>query len=529
MFQGFIPAVDLLTSVGLLLLVSAVMIDFMLAVVVYRSNPKSATNKTFFFLSISAALWLSTYTVYLPEFSLPPLLMARLGIFFAAPMSALFFLLAHTIPYEKFQLKRSIFFAIIISTLIVMILNISPYGFTSAEITGGQLNIKPGIGFAPFAVLSTLFSVLAVYILFKKFRMSVDEIKKQLRLILIGILLMLALIIITIQLPIIIYRSGLLVPLMPVYTLIFLGMTAYAIVRHHLFSLKIIATESFTVLLCIILLSRVFTSSSPGELFLNLMIAVAMIGFGTLLIKSVRQEVRQRVELEKLSRFKTQLLSLVSHQIRSPLAAIKGFISLLVDGSYGHLGDKPKETMGKVKAAADGLVELVNSLLDFRKIEEGKMEYKFEATDIVKLVKDVIEELKPLATNKKLELTAAPSEASVLVNADAQKLRQVILNIVDNAIKYTHSGFVKLEIKTDGDKVIVSVTDSGLGIDPELLSRVFEEFVRGEGIKNKIRGTGLGLYIAKSITEAHGGKIWAESPGDGKGSSFFVELKKLKR
>ena len=155
------------------------------------------------------------------------------------------------------------------------------------------------------------------------------------------------------------------------------------------------------------------------------------------------------------------------------------------------------------------------------------MEYKFETIKLKDLVQGSFDNLKLQADSKKLEFTFTSGyEGSV--NADPQKLKQVIQNLIENSIKYTPAGFVRVATKEEGDSVIFSVSDSGLGISPTLLPNLFgQEFVRDERIKREIKGTGLGLYIAQSIVTAHNGKIWAESEGDNKGSQFYVKLKRI--
>jgi signal transduction histidine kinase len=264
--------------------------------------------------------------------------------------------------------------------------------------------------------------------------------------------------------------------------------------------------------------------------------------FSFFLIKSVQREVEQREELQRLnkqieeknneledlSRFKSQLLSLASHQIKSPLAAIKGFAQLVGDGSYGPVGDKVKEAIAKIQHSADDLIGLINTLLDVRKVEEGKMEYKMEKTDINKMVGGMVELLKPLADQKKLEFTFTSPGHEVWVNADPEKFKQVVQNLTDNSIKYTPSGFVHVTLKEEAGMATISVADSGLGVAADLIPHLFEEFVRDERVKKEIRGTGLGLYIARKISEAHGGKIWATSDGEGKGSTFNVSIPLMK-
>jgi signal transduction histidine kinase len=527
-------------SFGLIVLLVAVCAEVILMVTVFRSNIRSATNIIFSFLSFVTILWLVvSYLVRIPQLDPSAVLLARLGIFFAAPMSALFFLLADTIPDTKLHLQKSTFWLVIVSTLLMMGLNISSYAFTDAtRVVNGSISPSPGWGLIPFGILSTLFSVFAVYLLIKKFRSAVGMQRDQMKLVLAGMLIMLGFIILTILIPIIVFSSGAFVIFTPIYTLIFLGMTAYAIVKYGLFDVKVIATEALTVMIWITLFSNIFVASNPASLAIGVLVFIATVILGMILIRSVRQEVKQREELQRLNqkieannkelaelgRFKSELLSLASHQIRSPLAAMKGFISLIIGGAYGPIDPKVKDTLGKVQGSADELIGLINTLLDVRKVEEGKMEYQFEKVDLGEMITHVVELVMPLAQAKNLSLTSIVSPMPVWVNIDKEKFKQVIQNLIDNAIKYTPSGFVKISLAQEGAKAIVIVSDSGLGIPATLIPFLFEEFIRDERVKKEIRGTGLGLYIARKITEAHGGTLVAQSPGEGKGSSFTVTI-----
>lgn len=231
-------------------------------------------------------------------------------------------------------------------------------------------------------------------------------------------------------------------------------------------------------------------------------------------------------KLEELNHFKNHLLSLTSHQVKAPLAAIKGYATLLKEGAYGEASEKQKEILGKIEFAADDLINMVTNIIDLRKIEEGRLDYKFERINFGRLADEAVEGLHPLALNKNLNLDFYAPTKDVFVMGDAQRLRHVIQNLVDNAIKYTPSGFVKAAVKEDGDKVVFSVKDSGIGIPAGVKPLIFEEFVRDERVKSEIRGSGIGLHIAKSIVEVHGGKIWAESGGENKGSTFSFSLLK---
>ncbi len=233
-----------------------------------------------------------------------------------------------------------------------------------------------------------------------------------------------------------------------------------------------------------------------------------------------------KAKLEQLNHFKNHLLSLASHDMKAPLGTIKGYATILRQGLYGEVNDKVKETLARIEFAVDDLVNMVDNILDLRKIEEGRIEYKFARLDFVQLTREVLENLKPIADAKKLEMSFVAPEKEVFVSGDREYLKHVVQNLIENAVKYTPKGFIKTSLKETEARVLLSVEDSGMGVKPGTTPLIFEEFVRDERVKADIKGAGLGLHIAKSIVEAHGGKIWAESPGESRGSTFFVELTK---
>jgi len=231
-------------------------------------------------------------------------------------------------------------------------------------------------------------------------------------------------------------------------------------------------------------------------------------------------------KLKDLDRLKSEFLGLASHQLRSPLTAIKGYTSMLLEGSYGAVSAEQKTAIDRVYQSSQNLSRVIEDLLDVSKIEQGGMKYIKDKVDIKKLVKDITEELSISAKGKGLELSfVEQDEGNYLANADTIKIRQVVTNLIDNSIKYTKEGSIKVIVGRPMTGVMrVTITDTGMGISPENIAKLFEKFSRGEGGKVNAGGSGLGLYLAKEIVLAHGGKIWVESPGVGKGSSFIFEL-----
>lgn len=243
-------------------------------------------------------------------------------------------------------------------------------------------------------------------------------------------------------------------------------------------------------------------------------------------LKKVNAELREaKTKLEELNHFKTHLLSLTSHQVKTPLGIIRGYATLLREGFYGAATDAQKEIFSKMEFAAEDVVNLVDNLIDLRKVEEGRIQYNMDHCDFAQLARQASEELGHIAMSKGLNLSFDGPTNRVMIYGDEQKLRHVVQNLIDNAVKYTEKGSVAVKVEEVGNAVLLSVTDSGFGIPHKVIPLLFEEFVRDERLK-KIRGSGMGLHIARIFVEQHGGKIWAESAGEGKGSTFYVSLPK---
>jgi len=270
-----------------------------LAIIVYRANRHSATNTIFTLLSLSILLWLfSGYMACLPQMVTYSIVFHRLGIFFAAPMSVLFFLLAYVIPNEKLPMKKRNVWIVIILTVLMMIVNISPYAFLS---NSSGTNLVPGFGIIPFSIISSVFSFLAIYYLFKKYRTAEKQEKLQLRVVLIGILIMLILIIGTILIPIIFFQSIVFLPFLSVYVLIFLLSISYAIYKYKLFNLKIIAIELSMFGLWMFVLVRFILMKSPDDFLSQTLLFGVTVIFGVVLVRNIFIIIGQAEQIEQLT------------------------------------------------------------------------------------------------------------------------------------------------------------------------------------------------------------------------------------
>ena len=327
----------------------------------------------------------------------------------------------------------------------------------------------------------------------------------------------------------------------PYFTLIMVGLIAFAILKHHLMDVKVITTEIFSILVSLVLLANALLSKSLNNFILNFSLFLAISFFSLMLIRSVLKEVKTREELaalteklqkaneelKKLDKAKSEFISIASHQLRTPLSIIKGFASMLEEGSYGQMNEKAKDILGKIGSSSDRLTRLINDLLDLSRMEGGRMKFEWEFIKMDELVQSVVEELAPQAEKKGVNfkwLNQTPEK--MYVRADKEKLRQVVMNLIDNAIKYTPKGFVEVKlVKTPENMARLAVKDSGIGMDQEEINVIFGKFMRGKKVPRLwTEGVGLGLYVARKILEEHKGNVWAESEGEGKGSTFFVEI-----
>jgi signal transduction histidine kinase len=229
-------------------------------------------------------------------------------------------------------------------------------------------------------------------------------------------------------------------------------------------------------------------------------------------------------DLEIASQHKSQFVANMSHELRTPLAAILGYAELMQEGFYEPLGQKSLDALTRIRSNGKHLLGLINTVLDIAKIESGQFTLNMAEYAIESVVETVRSATESLAQNKKLSLTTEVAKSLPIGVGDEQRLTQVLLNLVGNAIKFTDKGEVRVTAKAVNGRFNVGVTDTGPGIPEEHQARIFEQFHQVDSSNTKAKGgTGLGLAIAKQIVEMHGGRIWVESVL-GRGSTFQMEL-----
>jgi signal transduction histidine kinase len=229
-------------------------------------------------------------------------------------------------------------------------------------------------------------------------------------------------------------------------------------------------------------------------------------------------------ELEIASQHKSQFVANMSHELRTPLAAILGYAELIQEGLYGPLPEKSLDALTRIRSNGKHLLGLINTVLDIAKIESGQFSLNLGEYALESVVETVRGATESLAATKKLAFRTEVAKSLPIGLGDEQRLTQVLLNLVGNAIKFTDSGEVRVVASTQDGNFSVAVIDTGPGIPPDQHARVFDQFHQVDSSNTKAKGgTGLGLAIAKQIVEMHGGRIWVESTL-GNGATFHMQL-----
>ncbi|MGB9743240.1 MAG: ATP-binding protein [Minisyncoccales bacterium] len=520
-----------MTPLWEIILVSIItLLSLFLGFLVYFKDRKRNVNCYFLFICIFTTLFIGS--AYLSEFfplTNPSLAILLTKITYGAVLWWIIFLFLFSLSFPEerkisskisltlFSLGALLTILILFTSLMVKKIVIQPWGF---DVVYGKL-------FLPF--FGTFFLVLVglfFFNIFKRYKKAGNIEKQQFKYFFLGLGIFIgSILFFNSFLPFIIgsqqyYRLG------NYSSIFFLAFTAYAIVKKQLFDIKVILTEILVCFIVLLLIIQTITAPQLSFKILNGAIFILFCLFGYYLIKATLREISLRQEVERLSKAKSEFISIASHQLRTPLTAIKGYISMILEGTYGPLPGKMQKPMENVYASNERLIKLVNDLLNISRLEAGRIEFKWEPISIGELIENIVSELKINAEKKGLYLKIVkPKEKLPPITADKDKLRQVILNLIDNAIKYTQQGGITIKLKIENLKLKIAVADTGEGMTQEEINKLFEMFSRASaGTELNVSGTGIGLYVAKKFAEAHGGRIWVESTGKDKGSTFIVEL-----
>jgi len=513
-------------------------LNFILSFFIFLNDPRNKVNQSFALFAFFISFWPVTLFLFrngsleYAEFWMNVSYLAAAGI-------ALF--LWFFVHYFPVDIPRTISNRLLplISTLFLIGLFFVPNFLTSGVVQivdGSRSVISEWLGHSIFSVYFIVFFFGAIILLRRKFCNSTGQIKRQSQIIFYGILISgIFGTVFNLILPSPYFNNFSYIYLGPIFTFLFVLSVSYAIAKHQLMNIKALATEFFVILLFLLSLVQIIFAKDASEVALLVSFSVLILIFGVFLVRSVLGEVRRREEisqlaesleqanirLRELDQQKTEFLSIASHQLRTPLSILKGYIELIRDGAYGKPSKKMISTLNDMDESNERLVKLVDEFLNITRMEQGRTKYTFEEKDVNEIAASVVKELHDRAAAANLRLIFSPANGLKKVYLDEEKIRNVIFNYVDNAIKYSEKGTIKIFTSEENQGVSVRVKDSGLGFDRADQASFFQKFYRGVNVRHtNVNGTGLGLYVCRKFVESHGGKVWAKSSGEGKGSEF---------
>src|SRR4030042_2109602 len=388
--------------------------NVLLAFFILSKNRKSPVNRIFSFLALGVALWSFTnIATQIVKTVHQGILWSQISYLSTLIIAVSFFLFSIIFPEEEKMSKSRLFIPVIIAAIVTSVLLFIPK-FVIETVTLSPWKIMTNRGAYLYTASFVGMLLFSFGNILRKYRQLKGEQKAQIKFVLIGTLATATIgIFFNLLLPIFFNYYGL-VWFGPNAGLVMVGFIAYAVIRHHLFDIKVIATEIFSILISLSALIDALLSQTPTEFTLKFLLFSAISLFSILLIRGVLKEVKTREQLaalteklqkanddlQKLDKAKSEFISIASHQLRTPLSVIKGFVSMLIEGSYGKIPDKGKELLSKIGASSDRLNRLIDDLLDLSRMEGGQMKYEWNFINLAELAGSVGDELQPQAGKK---------------------------------------------------------------------------------------------------------------------------------
>lgn len=320
----------------------------------------------------------------------------------------------------------------------------------------------------------------------------------------------------------------------PLFSIVMVASIAYSMTKHNLFNMKIIVTELLVFIMWLFIFIRTIVSTNLSDQIVNGAFLAISVIIGYFLIKSVIKEVHQREEIQKLAddlkmanQGQASLMHFMNHQMKGRLGNIKNIFAELLTDDYGEMPADTKPLLAKGLDEANIGVNYVQNILRGASAENGTLPYDMKTIDFKAVVEDVFGRQKEYAESRGLKITFEPKDGNFEMVGDSIHLSECVKNLIDNSINYTLEGSINISLFNKANMIRLEIKDTGVGITDEDRPKLFKSGGRGsDSLKINVNSTGYGLAFVKGVIETHKGKVWAESEGKGKGSTFIVELPK---
>jgi len=519
-------------------------LTLLLGIIVLAHGPKKRVNQVFTLLAFAFASWIFTNLMIDILMTKKAIFLwgrlAIIGPFFIPVLLTYFFSL---FPKQNNNTRKQELLMIAILAIIAII----GMAFIPTKFNIENVDINKNI---PEFRIGTLYIVLfftliisaafSIYIAFKKFKLLNRKEKIQILLIIAGIILAIVSGTLTHIILVIIFDFQKLTNIgSSISALFIVAFTAFAIVKYSSFNINLIFAEIFILIILILLSFETMLSRNIAELIIRLIIFVSALLISYFLIRSIILETERKKEiqnlanqlenankeLKKLDQLKDDFLHIAVHEINTPIASILGYLSLILDEKIAKVDQKAENYLQRIYTSSKRLANVVTDFLNVVRIEGGRIKLNLVFTNLELLIKEVVEECENKAKekNNKIIFKNLTGEQPK-IEIDRDKIKEVLINLIDNAVKFTEEGVIEIELNKTENNIIISVKDNGKGIPSDKIKHIFDKFYQVETpYTRENRGTGLGLYIAKSIIELHDGEIQIESEL-GRGTKFVIFL-----
>lgn len=313
---------------------------------------------------------------------------------------------------------------------------------------------------------------------------------------------------------------------------IFLVAITYSIFSLDIFNLKVISTYFLVFGFLALIASQLLFVTSSTNILLTILTLILSIFFSFMLFKNLHKESEQRIHIEKLNvelgdliKQRESLMHLINHKVKGAFTRSKYIFAGMLDGTFGDINEEVKKRAGQGLESDDVGIKTIDLVLNAANMQKGVVKYEMKNFDFKEVVQKVVADKKVPAEAKGLKMQTEIKDGIYNILGDAFWLKEVVNNLIDNSVRYTKTGNIIVGLERIENKIRFWVKDTGMGITDEDKKNLFTEGGRGkDSVKINVDSTGYGLYTVKLVIEAHKGRVWAESEGEGKGSTFFVEL-----